>query len=117
MTAWATTNGVDVEGLKRFPQAGELTEPPTPVAQLPSSIELPVVVPLVGGDSRPTLAALIQSLDDTELRQVLVSDEVRPPTSGTLCETVSPSTLEPRRGRTRSVTRVYSRSTLQRASE
>ena len=62
VTAWATTNAVDVEGLKRFPQAGELTEPPTPVAQLPSSLELPAVIPLVGGDSRATLAALIQSL-------------------------------------------------------
>lgn len=72
VTAWAARNGVDVEGLKRFPPAGELAGRPTPDANLPSSAEAPAVTPLVGGDSRSTLIRLIESLDDTELRQVLV---------------------------------------------
>lgn len=72
VTAWATANGVDVEGLKRFPQVGELTEHPTPTASLPSSIEPHTATPLIASDLRSTLVRLIESLDDAELRQVLV---------------------------------------------
>lgn len=72
VTTWAATNGVDVEGLKRFPQADELTEHPTPAANLPSSTEPQPAIPLATGDSRSTLLRLIESLDDAELRQVLV---------------------------------------------
>jgi hypothetical protein len=72
VTAWATTNGVDVGGLKRLPQDGESTEPSPPPAQLRNSVEPSAAVPLVGGDSRATLIRLIESLDDAELRQVLV---------------------------------------------
>lgn len=72
VTAWATTNGVDVVGLKRFPKVGELTEHPTPAASLPGSIEPHTATPLIASDLRSTLVRLIESLDDAELRQVLV---------------------------------------------
>lgn len=72
VTAWATTNGVDAEGLKRFPQTGELTEHLMPAANLPSSTEHQAAIPQVAGDTRSTLVRLIESLDDAELRQVLV---------------------------------------------
>jgi hypothetical protein len=74
ITAWAQRNGVDSPALKRLPPKREDTERTTAAEGAVLNPPQPSGTASLsdGGESRHTLLALVESLDDTELRQVLV---------------------------------------------
>jgi hypothetical protein len=73
VTAWAERSGVDLETLKRFPPPTEFASRLTPGTAIPGSSHEPeAAAPLIDSDPRSTLLKLVASLDDADLRQVLV---------------------------------------------
>lgn len=72
VSGWAGSNGIALETLKRFPSAGEVAATPESDTVSPKVAEPQMIPPMVGGDLRSTLLTLVESLDETELRLVLV---------------------------------------------
>jgi hypothetical protein len=72
VVAWAERNAVDLDTLKRLPAPGALTALPTVDTILVSSFEPQAAAPTAGGEPRSALLKFIESLEDSELRQVLI---------------------------------------------
>ncbi|MPZ17344.1 MAG: hypothetical protein GEV06_05460 [Luteitalea sp.] len=70
--AWAERNAVDLDTLKRFPEPGPLAAHPTVDTMLASPSEPQAAHATAGGDPRSALLKFIASLEDSELRQVLI---------------------------------------------
>jgi hypothetical protein len=69
---WAERNQINPETLKRFPSPGETVTFATIDTVLPSLPEPQAAAPETSVESRSALLRMVESLDDAELRQVLV---------------------------------------------
>lgn len=73
ISGWSNENGIDVEALKSFPAASTAhagRTPPEPTATPSPAVQ--GVVEKREGDLRSTLRGIVESLDDAELRLVLI---------------------------------------------
>ena len=72
VTAWADRCGIELEALKRFLPVAAPVDGPEPEVPSSGAPQSPVSPALAASDPRAMLLRVVESLDDSELRQVLV---------------------------------------------